>query len=157
MALNPNGEIILGAGGTTEFGIPDHVARPEEWQDYLSKIKVTLEVPRGNNKWGTQKIKVRLIDALVDQACKAFAEKGAALPITLDDGSFLVQEYRERRTVVVTVQHKIGTETYYVVLPVVLPEQEVAWLRVTGRWKAKKADPLRMLRMPSAAGSTMKH
>lgn len=157
MALDPNGEVIVGDDGNAAFGIPDHVATPAEWQDYLSHIKVTLDVPRGKNKWGTEKIKVKLIDALVDQACKAFVAKGATQPIELTDQSFQVQEYHSRRTVVVTIQHKIGVEVFYVVMPVVLPEQEVAWLRVTGRWKTRRKDPLKVLRLPSMPESATKH
>jgi len=168
MPLNPRGEVHIDETGSPAFGIPDHVASPAEWNDYLAAIKVTIEVPKGKNKWGNKKITVRLIDFLVDQACKAFAEKGARPPITLEDASFLVQEYRDRRLVVVTVQHRFAPqlgaapEDHYVVLPIVLPEQEVAWLRVTGRWKSRPRPigelpsiPLPAILAPAA--SVLKH
>lgn len=118
-----------------EFGAPTHVAKPEEWKDYLVQLRVPYEVRR-HNKWKVETKTRPIIEDMAEKAGEAFAKLPfAILPITFSEDSFLVQEHHDKGVILILAQHRIGIEEHFVVLPYMLTRGQVGWLKTTGRWK----------------------
>jgi hypothetical protein len=75
----------------------------------------------------------------IETARKAFATKGALLPVIITEDDILVQEYPLDHRIAVIVVRKIAGEVVYYPWVCKLPPDTIAELRVAGRWQHSAA------------------
>lgn len=119
------------------LGPHDAVQKPEVFKEYCSHLKLTIERPKRNGKFGKEVVEYNILELAAEQASEAFLAQGALLPIIFDDTSWICQEYHSQGLIVLIAQHKIKGQDHYAILPFGLTKGQVRWLVDTQRWKLK--------------------
>lgn len=119
------------------LGPHDVVAKPEVFKEYCTKLRLTVERPKRNGKFGKERVEYSILELAAEQASEAFLAQGALLPIIFDDTSWVCQEYHGQGVIVLIAQHKIKGEDHYAIMPFALTKGQVRWLIDTNRWKLK--------------------
>ena len=118
-----NGEVL--------DGLPASVHVVVDYRPLAAMTNLLVEYQVPNKKFGITTRKRPLFDDVMAIAACCFAEAGALLPITFDEGAVLVQVYPKESKVAVVVQRKIAGEDHYVTRDYDLPRSVIQHLLVS--------------------------